>query len=152
MKKTIFLLFTILNLFIGQTLFSQAYSPGQIDSIVSVAMSIRPNAGIAIAVVKDDKVVHLKGYGVTSIDSNEEVNENTLFAIASNSKAFTTAALAILVDEGKLNWFTGRPFGCQRLCDGRFGFFNRIFQFCKDFSLQFSLEDFWIACNLICFM
>lgn len=104
MKKTVFLLFTILNLSIGQTLFSQAYNPSQIDSIVNKAMSIRPNAGIAIGVVKDNTIVHLKGYGVTSVHSNEKVNENTLFAIASNSKAFTTAALAILVDEGKLKW------------------------------------------------
>ena len=104
MKKTIVSLLTILYLLLGQSLFSQAYSSSQIDSIVSKAMSIRPNAGIAVAVVKDDKIVHLKGYGVSSINSNEEVNENTLFAIASNSKAFTTTALAILVDEGKLNW------------------------------------------------
>ncbi|GGW21933.1 serine hydrolase [Arenibacter certesii] len=67
-------------------------------------MSIRPNAGIAVAVVKDNEVVHLKGYGVTSILTKEAVDENTLFAIASNSKAFTTTALAILVDEGKLSW------------------------------------------------
>ena len=104
MKKTIFLLFTILNLFIWQTLFSQAYNPSQIDSIVNKSMSVMPNAGIAIAVVENEKIVHLKGYGVTSINSNEKVNENTLFAIASNSKAFTSAALAILVDKGKLNW------------------------------------------------
>jgi len=104
MKKTIFLFVTILNLFLGQTLFSQVYSSAQIDSIVSKAMSIGPNAGVALAVVKDNKIVHLKGYGISSINSHEEVNENTLFAIASNSKAFTTAALAILVDEGKLSW------------------------------------------------
>lgn len=104
MKKTIFLILTILYLFIGQTLFSQEYSSSQIDSIVNKAMSVSPNAGVAVAVVKDDKIVHLKGYGVTSINSTEQVNENTLFAIASNSKAFTTAALAILVDEGKINW------------------------------------------------
>jgi len=104
MKKTLFLLLTLFSLFIGQTLYAQAYKPTQIDSIVRKAMSVGPNAGIAIAVVKDDEIVHLKGYGITSVLSNEEVNENTLFAIASNSKAFTTAALAILVDEGKLNW------------------------------------------------
>lgn len=67
-------------------------------------MSINPTAGVAVAVIKDNKIIHSKGYGVTSSKTQEKVNENTLFAIASNSKAFTTAALAMLVDEGKLNW------------------------------------------------
>jgi len=67
-------------------------------------MAISPSAGIAIAVIKDDKIVHLKGYGVRSINSKEPVNEHTLFAIASNSKAFTSAALAILVDDDKISW------------------------------------------------
>jgi CubicO group peptidase (beta-lactamase class C family) len=60
--------------------------------------------GIAVAIVKDDKVVFAKGYGVRELGKAEPVDENTLFAIASNSKAFTTASLAILVDEKKLNW------------------------------------------------
>jgi CubicO group peptidase (beta-lactamase class C family) len=60
--------------------------------------------GIAVAIVKDDKVVFAKGYGVRELGKTERVDENTLFAIASNSKAFTTAGLAILVDEKKLNW------------------------------------------------
>ncbi len=60
--------------------------------------------GIAIAIVKDDKVVFAKGYGVRQLTKPEKVDENTLFAIASNSKAFTTASLAILVDEKKLDW------------------------------------------------
>ncbi len=60
--------------------------------------------GIAIAIVKDDKVVFAKGYGVRQLNKPEKVDENTLFAIASNSKAFTTASLAILVDEKKLDW------------------------------------------------
>lgn len=63
-----------------------------------------PLAGMAVAVVKNGAVVHLKGYGVTSVNRKEKVDENTLFAIASNSKAFTTTALAMLVDEGKLQW------------------------------------------------
>lgn len=63
-----------------------------------------PLAGLAVAVVKDGEVVHAKGYGITAASSKQNINENTLFAIASNSKAFTTAALAILVDEGKLKW------------------------------------------------
>lgn len=60
--------------------------------------------GIAVAIVKDGKVVFAKGYGVRALGKTERVDENTLFAIASNSKAFTTASLAILVDEKKLSW------------------------------------------------
>lgn len=60
--------------------------------------------GIAVGIVKDDKVVFAKGYGVRELNKPERVDENTLFAVASNSKAFTTASLAILIDEGKLKW------------------------------------------------
>jgi CubicO group peptidase (beta-lactamase class C family) len=60
--------------------------------------------GIAVAIVKDGKVIHSKGYGLRSLNSKDKTDENTLFAIASNSKAFTSAALGILVDEGKLTW------------------------------------------------
>lgn len=60
--------------------------------------------GMAIAIVKDDKVVFAKGYGVRELNKAERVDENTLFAVASNSKAFATASLAILIDEKKLNW------------------------------------------------
>jgi CubicO group peptidase (beta-lactamase class C family) len=59
---------------------------------------------MAIAVVKDDKVIFQKGYGAREIGKPEPVDPDTVFAIASNSKAFTTAALAILVDEKKLAW------------------------------------------------
>jgi CubicO group peptidase (beta-lactamase class C family) len=60
--------------------------------------------GVAIAVVKDDKVVLARGYGVRETGKPDPVDEHTLFAIASCTKAFTSAALAILVDEGKLRW------------------------------------------------
>ena len=60
--------------------------------------------GIAVAVVKDGKVIHAKGYGVRSLVTKQKVDENTLFGIASNSKAFTAAALAMLIDEGKMSW------------------------------------------------
>ncbi|NVO11376.1 MAG: serine hydrolase [Bacteroidales bacterium] len=60
--------------------------------------------GMAIAIVKDDSVIFAKGYGVREIGKPEKVDKNTLFAIASNTKAFTSAAMAILVDEGKVNW------------------------------------------------
>jgi CubicO group peptidase (beta-lactamase class C family) len=60
--------------------------------------------GFAVAVVKDDKVVFVKGYGVRELGKPEPVDKDTLFAVASNTKAFTSAALATLVDEGKLRW------------------------------------------------
>lgn len=60
--------------------------------------------GFSVAIVKDDKVVFVKGYGVRELGKPEPVDKDTLFAVASNTKAFTSAALATLVDEGKLKW------------------------------------------------
>lgn len=74
----------------------------EIDAYAQQSMKDWNQPGMAIAIVKDDKVVFAKGYGVREIGKPEKVDENTLFAIASNSKAFTTAALAILIDEGKI--------------------------------------------------
>lgn len=94
-----FILFFVLNI----SIFAQLTSP-QIDSLVNDAMEKFKVAGVAVAIVKDGKIIHEKGYGVTSKLTNKRVNEHTNFAIASNSKAFTTTALALLVEEGKLNW------------------------------------------------
>ena len=58
--------------------------------------------GIAVAIVKDGEVVLERGYGVREMGKSETVDANTLFAIASNTKAFTSASLSILADEGKL--------------------------------------------------
>ncbi len=87
----------------GANLFAQ-FSSKQIDSVLQYAMSKFNVAGVAVAIVKDGKIIHEKGYGVRSITSKLPVDEHTNFQIASNSKAFTTAALSILIDEGKLNW------------------------------------------------
>ncbi|WP_452223427.1 serine hydrolase [Lacinutrix chionoecetis] len=93
----------ILMLVVTSVLNAQMSST-QVDSLVNYAMSKFNVAGCAVAVVKDGKVIHNKGYGVKSIVTKSAVNEHTQFAIASNSKAFTTAALAILVEEGKITW------------------------------------------------
>ncbi|MDR6843785.1 serine hydrolase [Flavobacterium granuli] len=76
----------------------------EVDNVVNRTLTAFNVPGIAIAIVKDGKVVLTKGYGVKSILTNEKVDANSLFGIASNSKAFTSAALAMLVDEGKLKW------------------------------------------------
>ena len=75
-----------------------------VDAAVARTLKELNVPGIAVAVVKDGKVVLAKGYGVRSLATNEPVDANTLFGIASNSKAFTGAALGLLVDEGKLRW------------------------------------------------
>jgi CubicO group peptidase (beta-lactamase class C family) len=83
---------------------AQPITPGEIDSLVEKTMSTFNVPGIAVAIVKDGRVIHSKGYGVRSLNTMKKMDENTLFAIASNSKAFTSAALGILVDDGKLKW------------------------------------------------
>ncbi|WP_299214253.1 serine hydrolase [uncultured Aquimarina sp.] len=104
MKKLVLFISSILCLFIGNSLFSQEINSAQIDALVARALDSTPSVGIAVAVVKDGNLIHSKGYGVKSIENKNKVDKHTLFAIASNSKAFTAAALSILVDEGKLNW------------------------------------------------
>jgi CubicO group peptidase (beta-lactamase class C family) len=59
---------------------------------------------LALAVVKDDQVVAARGYGSREEGKPGAVDENTIFAIGSNTKAFTSAALAILADDKKLQW------------------------------------------------
>lgn len=98
-------LFTILLFILCSTKFSYGqYTTRQVDSIVNYALDKFNVAGVALAIVKDGKVVHSKGYGVQSISTKKPVTEHTNFAIASNSKAFTSAALALLVEDGKLSW------------------------------------------------
>jgi len=83
---------------------SQSITTEEIDRLVLRTMEAFDVPGIAVAVVKDDKVIHSKGYGVSSLNTKRKVDSNTLFGIASNSKAFTAAALGMLVDEKKLDW------------------------------------------------
>jgi CubicO group peptidase (beta-lactamase class C family) len=83
---------------------AQALSGEAIDSLVERSMKAFDVPGIAVGVIKDGKVVHSRGYGVRSLNGTQKMDENTLFGIASNSKAFTTAALGMLVDEGKIKW------------------------------------------------
>ena len=60
--------------------------------------------GTAIAVIKDNEVVHCQGYGLRDVKNNLPVDADTIFAIGSSSKAFTTLGMGILVDQGKLDW------------------------------------------------
>src|SRR5262249_13387885 len=62
--------------------------------------------GLAVAVIHDGKIVHMKGYGFRDVDKQLPVTPQTIFAIGSISKSFTVTGLGMLVDEGKLDWDT----------------------------------------------
>ena len=74
------------------------------DAYVARAVRDWNAAGLAIAVVKGDSVVFAKGYGAIEVGKPARVDEHTRFAIGSTTKAMTSAALAMLADEGKLRW------------------------------------------------
>jgi CubicO group peptidase (beta-lactamase class C family) len=75
-----------------------------IDAYVERVRATFKVPGISLAVVKDGRVVVAKGYGVRTIGRDEKVDSRTLFGIASNTKAFTATAIALLVEEGKIEW------------------------------------------------
>jgi len=78
--------------------------PADLDAYVTSSMKTFGVPGMAIAIVKDGKILVAKGYGIRKIGDPTPVDEYTMFAIGSNTKAFTTAGLATLIDEGKLSW------------------------------------------------
>ena len=78
--------------------------PLGIDATVARIMQAFEVPGLALAVVKDGRVVLAKGYGVRKLGDPAPVDARTLFGIASNTKVFTATALGLLVEEGKLAW------------------------------------------------
>ena len=76
----------------------------QLDTYLQQALKEWKVPGMAVGIVQNDSLIFAKGYGVREAGKTEPVDPHTLFAIASNSKAFTAAALGVLVDEGKISW------------------------------------------------
>lgn len=101
-------LITLLLLFGLNATAQKKHSPqssvAQLTTYYEKALKDWEVPGMAIAIVRNDSVILQKGFGVLEVNKPEKVDEHTLFAIASNTKAYTAAALAILVDEGKLKW------------------------------------------------
>jgi CubicO group peptidase (beta-lactamase class C family) len=86
---------------------AQEAFPGaaRLDGEIRRVMEALEIPGLALAVVKDDRVVLARGYGVREVGgTGVPVDENTLFAVGSTSKAFTAAAVGMLVDEGRVRW------------------------------------------------
>jgi CubicO group peptidase (beta-lactamase class C family) len=78
--------------------------PPKFDAYVAQALKTFRVPGIAVAIVKDGKVVLAKGYGVRTLGDSTPVDARTRFGIASNTKLFTATAIAMLVEDGKLEW------------------------------------------------
>jgi CubicO group peptidase (beta-lactamase class C family) len=98
------LVIAIVFLMMVVPVWAQNGPPGDLDAYVARSMKAFEVPGMAVAIVKDGKVILLKGYGVRKLGEVTPVDENTLFGIGSNTKAFTAAALATLVDQGKISW------------------------------------------------
>lgn len=75
-----------------------------LDAYIEQAMREWEVPGLAVAIVRNDSVIYAKGFGVRQLGRPERVDENTVFAVASNTKAVTATALGMLVSEGKLRW------------------------------------------------
>ena len=78
--------------------------PKELDDYVAATIRDWEIPGVAIAVVKDGKVLVVRGYGVRELGKPETIDENTIFDAASLTKSFTAAAIASLVDEKKMSW------------------------------------------------
>jgi CubicO group peptidase (beta-lactamase class C family) len=76
----------------------------QLNTYVENAMADWHIPGLAMAVIKDGQVIHRRGYGLRDQRATDQVDTKTLFAIASNTKAFTATALGMLVQEGRIAW------------------------------------------------
>jgi len=79
-------------------------APADLDAYVSQVLRTFEVPGAALAVVKDGEIVVAKGYGARKLGAPAAVDERTLFGIASNTKVFTATALALLVEEGRIDW------------------------------------------------
>ena len=107
MKKLAFLL--ILTFYLCTLIAQESKLPvfvtDSLENYITRGMTKWKIPGLSVAIVKDGKVLFMKGFGVTKIESKEPVNENTLFMIGSNTKAFTSTTIAILQEEGKLSLY-----------------------------------------------
>jgi len=95
--------FSILLFLISSFCFSQIEEK-KLDELIQNTLTTFDVPGISVGIIKDGNVVYSKGFGVRSLTTNQEMTDETLVGIASNSKGFTATALAMLADEGKLNF------------------------------------------------
>jgi CubicO group peptidase (beta-lactamase class C family) len=105
-SNAIFLLglFLLAGLCRAQTPVPTPKSLDDFDAIVTKAMADSQVPGISVAIVRDGKVIYAKGFGYRDVEKKLPVTTDTLFAIGSVSKSFTSLVFGTLNDEGKVDW------------------------------------------------
>ncbi len=88
----------------GASSIAQQQDFAPLDSYIQSTMKDWKVPGVAIGIVEGSAPVYLKGYGVRNIQTHQPVTADTLFDIGSCTKAFTSASIAMLADDGKMNW------------------------------------------------
>lgn len=83
---------------------AQTLDPAALDAAIEETRKAFSAPGVAVAVVRGDEVAYLKGFGLRDVEKKLPVTPDTRFAIGSTTKAFTTTAMAVLVDDGKMAW------------------------------------------------
>jgi len=106
LSRALFSVILILSLVVPAQASNIAEKNKKIAQAITQTMKTFQVPGVAVAIVKNNKVVMSKGFGVIEEGKSAKVTPDTLFGIASNTKAMTAALLAGLVDEGKLTWQT----------------------------------------------
>jgi CubicO group peptidase (beta-lactamase class C family) len=99
MMRTLLILIALVRFAAAQTL-----DVSKVDALAEAALKAWNAPGIAVAIIQDDRVLMAKGYGVKERGKPDAVTADTVFAIGSMTKAFTTASMAMLIDEGKMSW------------------------------------------------
>ena len=102
MKALCILAATLLTL--APQLAAQPAPLSGLDGYIEDAMAAWQVPGVAIAVVRNDSIIYARGFGVRELGKPDRVDPNTIFAIASTTKAFTSALIGMLVDEKKVRW------------------------------------------------
>ena len=119
--KKIFIILLIIPCFV----FAQ-YQTDSLDAFIAKQVADYHIPGVAIGIIKGNDIVFKKGYGINSTVDSIPVSVQTVFPVMSCTKAFTAAAMGILVDEGKVHWN------------------DRVIKYLPDFKLS----DSWIAKHL----
>ncbi len=102
MKKFLHIVFVSTFLFATVAAQTKPVDFAELEKTIEAELAAAKTPGAAVVVVKDDKIVFMKGFGVTNAESGNPVTPDTLFRMGSTTKMFTAAAVVALADAGKI--------------------------------------------------